>query len=353
MKNLAFIIMPFAFISLFLGIWGGWVRIGFPFIVPTQAVIQQHGVLLVGSFLGTLISLERVVAAHQKWAWLAPISIAVSLPLLLAGYTEFGYIAILIGSIIYFLLVLSISIMFQQKGNFLMLIGAFFQILAIGVLIIMKSYPMALGGWILFLLFTIVGERLDLTRFLPLTSRSIKLLYIFLFIVTISMVFYHNGLSQLVGIGIMEVAGWLFIYDIALININKKGSYKFLGTALLGAYFWLFIFGVLLFMKLNGPMAYDAIVHVFFIGFVLNMILAHAPIILPSVLGYRAKRFSKFFYVWLILLHVSLIMRLYGDLSLNFEIRKLGGLLNGLSFVVYLFNVAFLVFNSKIKYSHD
>jgi hypothetical protein len=44
------------------------------------------------------------------------------------------------------------------------------------------------------------------------------------------------------------------------------------------------------------------------------MIFGHAPIIFPALTG-RAVRFSRFFYVYLFLLHLSLLLRQIGDLS--------------------------------------
>ncbi|SOE22515.1 hypothetical protein SAMN06298216_2943 [Spirosomataceae bacterium TFI 002] len=353
MKKIVFVIMPLAFISLFLGMLGGWVRIGYVFPIPTAATVTQHGILMVGSFLGTLISVERVVTQNNNALWLFPLTTIVSLPLILTGYTQVGYYAILIGSLGYLYIMFGIWKSHNLRGHSLMLIGAVFQVGAIILLIVTGSYPMALGGWIMFLLFTIVGERLDLIRFLPVSKNAFKILYACLLLVVVGMSFYHSGYAFIAGLGLILVAVWLFLNDIALINIRKTGSYKFLGYALLGAYFWLFIFGFLLLINLNGTYAYDALVHSFFVGFVLNMILAHAPIILPSVLGFSQKPFHVFFYVWLIILHLSLFLRLYGDLSQNIEFRKLGGLLNGLSFLLYMANVATLVFKPKLRLSHD
>jgi hypothetical protein len=73
-----------------------------------------------------------------------------------------------------------------------------------------------------------------------------------------------------------------------------------------------------------GPY-YDAALHAVFVGFVISMIFGHAPIIFPAILGVPIT-YQRGFYVHLILLHLSLIIRLLGDLTTQLDIRRWGGL---------------------------
>ena len=61
-----------------------------------------------------------------------------------------------------------------------------------------------------------------------------------------------------------------------------------------------------------GP-TYDAMLHTIFLGFVFSMIFAHAPIILPTITG-LALPFQNIFYLHAALLHLSLMLRVAGDL---------------------------------------
>jgi hypothetical protein len=63
----------------------------------------------------------------------------------------------------------------------------------------------------------------------------------------------------------------------------------------------------------SGP-AYDAALHAVFVGFVVATVFAHAPIVFPALMGVRI-RYSPALYLPLALLHVSLALRLAGDLA--------------------------------------
>ncbi len=75
----------------------------------------------------------------------------------------------------------------------------------------------------------------------------------------------------------------------------------------------------------TGPV-YDAALHAFFVGYVMSMIFGHAPIIFPR--SWAELQFSSAAYVPVGLLHASLVLRVVGDLWLQLELRKWGGLLN-------------------------
>ncbi len=348
MRSLTFVILPMAMLSMLLGILGGWVRIGWH-IEGMQLASVNHGILMLGSFLGTLVALERVITLNKWWAWLAPFLMGFSLPLHLIGQPKAALWSLAMGALLYLLVTflhLSRSVV---RGQVLLSIGAFFQFLAIAVFLSLHSYTMAVAAWFLAFLFTIVGERLELTRFLPTSKKALFELSFWLLATVLGTAIYHSHSSIWAGIAFFGVAQWLLRYDIALINIEKSGSYRFLGYALVGGFLWLAVFGLLSIIRPGTAFLYDAVVHSFFIGFILSMILAHAPIIFPSILGLRGKPFHPVLYVWLILLHLSLLMRISGDLWAVAELRKWGGLFNGLSFLLYLITVIFLMVQSHLK----
>jgi len=80
------------------------------------------------------------------------------------------------------------------------------------------------------------------------------------------------------------------------------------------------------------------------------MIFCHALIISPVVLNVPvAFRFS--FYVHLILVHLSLILRLTGDLVNTPIIREWGGLLNGGAILLFLYNTCTQILDKKFTSS--
>ncbi len=349
MKNLIYIILPLALISMLMGLYVGFVRIGWNFPINENLPISHHGILMTGSFLGTLISVERVATLKTRWTWAIPLLMASSIIFIIFQQNNVAFYALLIGSIGYLYISFQNYQTYKMKGDVLMLIGAIFQVIAFTVFIITHSYPMAFAGWMLYMIFTIVGERLNLSRFLPVPQSVVKELYFWLGLITVSSFLYHFGFAIVVSIGLWGIAQWLIRNDIALIIIKKHGHYRFLGFALLGAYAWLFITGAVGFIKTDNYFLYDALLHSFFVGFVMMMILAHAPIIFPSLLHIKITPYHPIMYVWLFALHVSLLLRIYGDLQMDFYIRKMGGLLNGLSFVAYLLTITVLIVIKKIK----
>ncbi len=99
---------------------------------------------------------------------------------------------------------------------------------------------------------------------------------------------------------------------------------------------WLAIAGVLLIAvpPWTTAFSYDAAIHAIAIGFVLSMIFAHAPIILPAVTGARV-RYSRLAYGPLALLHVSVALRVGSDVLDWVDLRMISGLITVLALVAY------------------
>ena len=91
---------------------------------------------------------------------------------------------------------------------------------------------------------------------------------------------------------------------------------------LLSGYAWLAIGGGVVIVAAGGlapgTPSYDAALHALTLGFVFSMVFGHAPIILPAVLRV-AVPYHPTFYLPLALLHVSLIVRLAGDATGDFD----------------------------------
>jgi hypothetical protein len=181
--------------------------------------------------------------------------------------------------------------------------------------------PVVVYWWLAFLVLTIAGERLELSRMLRL-SRFARTAFalIVVFIVSgplLSLITLPQGVRVL-GMGLLLLSLWLGYYDMARRRIRAGGQARYMALALLSGYVWLGI-GGLLALRVAGVTAgpqYDALLHTIFVGFILAMIFAHALIILPLLTG-RVVAFTPAFYLPLGLLHVTLLVRVAGDLSDN------------------------------------
>ena len=77
------------------------------------------------------------------------------------------------------------------------------------------------------------------------------------------------------------------------------------------------------------------------------MIFAHAPIILPAILGRTTSPYQPALYVLLLLLHASLLLRVIGDLVGWWTGRQWGGLLNALAVLLFLITLAWGVLRGR------
>ena len=98
---------------------------------------------------------------------------------------------------------------------------------------------------------------------------------------------------------------------------------------------------------LAGPY-YDAMLHTVFVGFVMAMIFGHAPIILPALLGRTAAPYHRAFYVPLVLLHASLLLRTVGDLLGWWPGRQWGGLFNAVAILLFLITLVWVLWRRRI-----
>jgi hypothetical protein len=141
------------------------------------------------------------------------------------------------------------------------------------------------------------------------------------------------------------LSAWLLRYDLARRTIRQTGITQFIAACLLSGYVWLLIGGMLWLgwggYYLAGPL-YDAQLHTIFLGFVFAMIFGHAPIIIPAVMRVHIP-FNRAFYVPLVLLHLTLTLRILGDLMLNPTLRLWGGLLNALVVLWFMATLALAV----------
>lgn len=340
------LIVPLALLSLLLGILTGWLRLGWD--VPLSLAAGEHGLLMMGGFFGTLISLERAVVVKSRWALLVPLVQVLGVPALLLNQFTWAIWLFMAGAAGMAFIVYSFLARFREPFYYLLFGGSL--ALLIGHILLLRThfYPTAVPWWMAFLLFTITGERLELSRFVPLKPYQRGLLWIALGIFTFGVVQPFDGLGQTVtGLGMVMVGGWLLRFDMARRLLFRTGQHRYMGSLLIMGYGWLMVSGLLLVLPVTFPFAYDAILHTFFTGFVLSMIFAHGPIILPSVLGFRGSFFQPVLYVGSLLQSVGLLIRVGADVTGNPTGRLAGGVLQGLAIFLFLGSMIYVVIRSK------
>jgi hypothetical protein len=302
---------------------------------------MAHGPLMVSGFLGTVISLERAVALGRRWAYGAPLLSGMGALLLIGGARPWASALLLtLGSA----LVVGVfaAIVRRQMAPFTvtMALGALAWL--VGNLLWLVGWPVfrVVIWWLGFLVLTIAGERLELSRMRQLARRHELAFAAATGLLVAGMLLSARvddlGM-RLSGAGLVALALWLARYDLARRTVRMAGLTRFIAVTLLAGYCWLGIGGVLALTigGVTGGPAYDAMLHTIFMGFVISMVFAHAPIIFPAIVQVPVP-FHPTFYMHVALLHLALIARVAGDLAGNFALRRLGGLMGAAAMLLFL-----------------
>ena len=340
--NKAFLPLPLIFVSLLLAIWAGWLRIGWT--LPVTDAAAQHGALMTGSFLASLIFLERAVTFKNKIILLVPAVNAASVLFFLFENPIAAQWCLLLGSGGFVCMCAYFIYKYRELYYAVFLAGALALFCGNVVLLQTANYPHAVVWWMVFLLFTIVAERLELSRFLALTpwKRTALLTALGLTILSLFLRADKSG-ETFFAISLILIAAWLLKYDMAWHAVKLPGQHRYSAVLLITGYVWLLLSALLFILKHAVVFSYDAALHSFFIGFVFSMIFSHAPIILPAVLKWSFKIYRPVLYVWFGLLQASLIIRMAGDVWGNLSLRKWGGLLNGISILLFFITILLIV----------
>ncbi len=362
MYRIRFPLMALAILALLAAMWGGLLRLGWRWPVLQPRLVIAHGPLMVSGFLGTLIGLERAVALNRRWMYAGPLASGVGTVLLIAGVPGWpGPLLMTLGSV--GLLAIFVVIIRQQLALYTvtMGLGALAWLIGNGLWLIGWPVHRVVLWWAAYLVLTIAGERLELARILRPSRASLAAFLIvtglFLVGLVASTVPYGlggrlaigDGLGvRLAGLGMIGLALWLLRYDLARHTVRKKELPRFIAVCLLSGYAWLAAGGLmaLIFGGVAAGPRYDAMLHAIFLGFVFSMIFGHAPIVFPAVLGVPLA-YHPSLYLPLVLLHLSLALRVVGDLTLWWGGRQLGGLLNAVALLLFLMNTARTIQSSR------
>jgi hypothetical protein len=331
--------------SLLCGIWGGLVRLPLNLPLPSNNAnwITFHGPLMVCGFLGTVITLERAVGLRSLWTYAAPALTGTGALLLASGQLGRPPLLLIAAGSAVFVAVTCRVVQLQR--------ALFTSVMALAALAWLVGNWLWLSGWSInrivpwwigFLALTIVGERLDLSRFQKPSRWSPPLLYLALgaFIGGLILSAFAPVLGErVVGGGLLALAAWLMRFDIARRTVRQPGLPRFMAVCLLVGYIWLAVAGALMleFSPLESGLRYDAALHTFFLGFVFSMIFGHAPVIFPAVLNVQPC-FRRRFYAHLLLLHTALMLRVTADLTVWPQGREWGAEGTALAILLFLGN---------------
>ncbi len=343
--RIRFPLMAVVILTLLAALWGGLLRLGWRWPSLRPLLPAVHGPLMVSGFLGTLISLERAVALERRWIYVGPVLSGLGAVLLIIGVSgSTGPFLMTLGSLG---LVTSFVLIIRRQPalfTFTMGLGALAWLTGNALWLAERPIHRVVLWWAGFLVLTIVGERLELSRLLRLSQRSYTAFLLATGLFLIGLIATELDLTtgtRLAGAGMLALTAWLLRHDIARRTVRQPGLPRFIGVCLLSGYAWLGVSGLLA-LRFGGLVAgprYDAMLHTLFLGFVFAMIFGHAPVIFPAVLGVPIA-FRPTFYAHLLLLHLSLLLRVGGDLMGWWSGRQWGGLLNAAVLLLFLVSTA-------------
>jgi hypothetical protein len=339
------------FVALAFGVGAGLARAGWAFPLPDARVISWHGPLMISGFFGTVIGLERAVALADRRAYLGPLATALGALALVATMPLAAMVLFLAGSLM--LVAASVAVFLRQRALFTLTPALGAACWAAGnLLILTEAGATAVPWWTAFLVLTIAGERLELSRLLPPSPRARAMFACIVVAIIVSLaasVPFPRPASAAFAAGLLALALWLARYDIARRTVRERGLTRFVAVCLLSGFAWLGLGAVLLFAEQTLPVlgAWDAGLHAILLGFVFSMVFGHAPIIFPAVTR-AAMPYHWSFYVPLVLLAISLVLRIAGDLGEIAEWRRFAAAGSALALLLFVLGTLAAVVRGKL-----
>lgn len=333
-------------LSLLAGIAGGLLRAGvaLPLLPdsawPGQAVLT-HAALMICGFLGTVIGIERAVAVKLRSAFLAPLASGAGGALLLLGQPGPGaWLGVAAAAI--FTAVNIVIVRRQRAAHTWLLLVAAGAWLAGNLLFATGQDSVAtLPWWFAFLVMTIAAERLEMTRLMrrrPAAELSLQAVLAALLAGAVWSALAPVAGGLLYGAALALLALWLAVFDIARHTVRAHGLSRYMAVCLLGGYAWLAVAGLAWAATALGLPLRDAALHALGLGFIVSMMMGHAPVILPAIARVKLQ-FGAFFYVPLAVLHLSLLLRLVAGMAGD-PLRSTGALLNAAAIALFVATIA-------------
>ncbi len=343
-------LLVLGFVALVVGTLAGLARLGYTMPTVASSASALHGPLMICGFFGVVIALERAVAIGRLWAYGASLLAGIGTVAVLAGAMVLGAWLFVAGSLV--LLAATIDVFRRQIAlfTFTLTTGALCWVVGNALWAAGASVYMVVTWWLAFLILTIAGERLELSRFLPPSPVATRVFAATLLVIAAGLAGARSAWGTPVfAAGLLALAAWLGKQDIARRTVRGEGLTRYIAVCLLSGYVWLAVGGAVMLGAgglTPGSPSYDAALHALALGFVFSMVFGHAPIIFPAVLRV-AVPYHPSFYVPLALLHLSLAARLAGDAAGQFEWTRIGAMGNALALVAFIVGTATAVVRSR------
>ena len=337
LQRVPLLILGFA--GLFVGAGAGLARLDWSVPSAVAAVAALHGPLMICGFFGVVISLERAVAIGRYWAYLGPLLAGAGCVAAIAGASIVAAWFFVAGSVVF--VAASVDIFRRQTALFTLTLALGAACWSVGNALWAAGSTAydVVPWWFAFLILTIAGERLELSRFLAPSRVAQWTFAAIIVVIGASLVGVSSRWgAQALATGLLALAAWLLKQDIARRTVRNRGLTRFIAVCLLSGYVWLAVGGGVILASGGlwpGTPSYDAALHALGLGFVFSMVFGHAPIIVPAVLRVNVP-YHPTFYGPLALLHVSLAVRLAGEASGQFAWTRVGGLLNALALAAFI-----------------
>lgn len=336
------VLLPLAGVLL-ASVAGGLLRAGVALgdgAVLGRAAIG-HAALMIGAFFGTLIGIEGAVALRRGAAWIVPgLSAA-------AGIAWLGGAASMAGT-----LWLAASLGLVSLGAWqwrrqpttpaaLRLAGASCWLLGNACWLAGASGDATSACWLGFLVLTIVAERLERARpargDAPAQRRLWAIVGALSLAVALGIAAPILG-ALLYGGALVALAAWLARHDVGR-RLLRAGNaqQRYIAACLLSADAWLGVAGLAWAANALGAPARDIALHALGLGFVVAMLIGHAPLVLPAMARVKVRH-GAFFYAPLGLLQVSLLLRFAGD-AIDPAWRAAGAWLNAATLALFVLAV--------------
>ncbi|MEO8805599.1 MAG: hypothetical protein ABI433_05930 [Burkholderiaceae bacterium] len=300
------------------GITGGLLRAGVVVPMPFDSIwlghaVVAHAFLMMCSFMGTVIGIERAVAVKLRTAFVAPAASGTAGVLMLLGWVQpAAWLAVLASTVF---IAVNVLVWVRQRAPHTALLLAGADAWLIGnLLLALGARPAAIvPWWFCFLVFTIAAERLEMTRLMRRHRSAPALLYSVLGAMLVGAAAFSLSPQWggwIFGLSLLGLALWLVSFDIARKTIAAHGLSRYMAVCLLLGYAWLGVSGLAWAATSAGFHGRDMALHALALGFIFSMMLGHAPVILPALARIKLL-FGWPFYVSLAALHGSLVLRLF------------------------------------------
>lgn len=343
----ALLLLP-AGLCLLAGLDGALLLLGLGAPVDGLRLQEVHGPLMVLGFVGTVVALERAVALRALAGYTAPALLGAGGILALSPAPLVAAQAVLLAGTVAQLAVYArlwrrqVSVPLAVE-----ILGAAMAVGAAGLWLAGALVPHVAPWLVGYLVLTVLGERIELGAVHTVLARPQgtspvlvgAVVAVLGYVVSACVALLAPAVGyRLLGLSLLAAVLLVARLDVARRTVHGRGVARYMASAMLAGYGWLVVAAatwVLLGPVHAGP-AYDAVLHAVFLGFVISMVMAHAPVILPAVLR-RPLPYRPVLYAPLVVLHAGLVVRLLVGDAWDVPVAvQVGGVTNVVALLLFV-----------------